>query len=165
MLLENFRTACIGTSVQSKGMDGNFSNYSQLAITSNPATASYYSQAGYGWYVNVGYGDTAVDKDDYKLDDDNIIDTNSLTFVTNAVNNTTPAIRCAITTYRNNTNADVVVKEVGLVGKCYNTANELRRNVLIARKVLATPITVPANGVMSFTYSIDMDYTENVSAS
>jgi len=165
MLLENFRTACIGTTVQSKGMDGNFSNYSQLAITDTPAGAGYYTIAAKGWYVNIGYGDTAVDKGDYKLANDNIIDTNSLTYVTGSVVNTTPSLRCAITTYRNDTASAVVVKELGLVGKCYSAANELRRNVLIARKVLETPITVPAGATMSFTYSIDLNFTENVSAS
>lgn len=171
MLLENFRRSCYGGGNNTAAMPycvdiaGNASNYSTLSIASNPGTAGYYSTSGYGWYVNVGYGDTAVDKDDYKLADDNIIDTQALTYIGGAVSLTTPSIRTVVTTYRNDSGATVVVKELGLVGKSFNSASATNRNVMIARKVLATPITVPNGVTMSFTYSIDLSFTENTSAS
>lgn len=171
MLLENFRRACYGggngqtATPYCTDIAGNATNYSTLNITSNPGVAGYYSTTGYGWYVNVGYGDTAVDKDDYKLADDNIIDTQALTYVGGAVSLTSPSIRTVVTTYRNDSGSPVVVKELGLIGKSYNSASATNRNVMIARKVLDTPVTVPNGVAMSFTYSIDLSFTENASAS
>ena len=169
MLLENFRKCCYGGGNASLpycvDISGVASNYSTLNITSNPGLAGYYSTAGYGWYVNVGFGDTAVDKDDYKLADDNIVDSQLLTYISGAVSLSSPSIRTVVTTYRNDSGSSVTVKELGLVGKSYNTASAANRNVMIARKVLDTPITVPNGVTMSFTYSIDLSFTENASAS
>ena len=171
MLLENFRRSCYGGGSTAATMPycvdiaGNSSNYSALSIVSNPSLAGYYSASGYGWYVNVGFGNTPVDKSDYKLADDNIMDTQLLTYVTGAVSLASPTIRTVITTYRNDSGSAVVVKELGLVGKSYNTASQTNRNVMIARKVLDNPITVPNGATMSFTYSIDLNFTENASAS
>lgn len=173
MLLENFKRSCYGGGNAATGntpwcvdIAGNQSNYSTLNFTSNPTTANYYSTSGYGWYVNVGFGDTAEDKDDYKLAVDNIVDSNlALTFVSSSINYKSNAFRSVVTNYVNNSGSDLTVKEIGLIGKSYTTANETRRNVMIARKVLDTPVVVPAGASVSLTYSLELDWSESVSVS
>ena len=163
MLLDNFQRACQG--VAAMNMGGTLVN--AVSITSYPTTAAYYSNSARGWYVDVGFSDTPVEHDDYNLSDGNINGASAglLTYVTGAVTNVLPSIRTCVTTYRNDGNSDVVVKEVGIVGKIAgSTANAPNYNHLITRKVLDTPITVPAGATMSFTYSIDLDFSENASA-
>lgn len=163
MLLDNFQRACQNTA----GMNFNGALLNNINIVGNPTNAAYYSVSSYGWYCDVGFGDTAVAHDDYKLADSNAIgeSAGALTYVTGQTLITYPSIRMCITTYKNNGSSDVVVKELGLVGKTSNSAaNDKSRNHLIARKVLDTPITVPAGATMAFTYSIDMDFSESVSA-
>lgn len=92
------------------------------------------------WLV-LGDDATAVKKDDYKLG-------NELTGLTAGVgdyifNNDTGRIRI-YRTYANDTSNDIEVSEVGLAVRASTNAGD--KNILIAREVLAKPITIKANG-------------------
>ena len=165
MLLENFRRCCCNiSSMRPTYLNGTATT--ETPITANAANGGNYWSTDRGWYTHVGFGDTAVTKNDYKLANDNIMDNNLLTQISCSVTNVSPTIRTTITVYKNNGSDDVVVKEMGLVGKtASNAANAPQYNCMIARKVLDTPITVPAGATMAFTYAIDMDFGESVSAS
>lgn len=164
MLLDNFQRACQNIA----GMNFNGALANNISIALRVTDATHYTTTSYGWYCDVGFGDTAVAHDDYVLADSNAVGSSAgaLTFMAGQTLNVYPNIRMCISTYKNNGSDDVVVKELGLVGKTSgNTANNKALNHLIARKVLDTPIVVPAGATMAFTYAIDMDFGENVSAS
>lgn len=162
MLLENFHKACQGN-IAGVNFSG-LTNGGNISIVSYPTTGGWYDNTSYGRYVDVGFGNTSVTKDDYKLANSNTIDNRTLTWIASQLTNVTPSITTAITTYRNDTSTDVVVTELGIVIKNINGATRPNNNYLLARKVLDTPITVPAGATMAFTYSIDMDFSESVSA-
>lgn len=161
MLLENFHKACQGN-IAGVGING--ASSSNLNITSYPTNGSWYEAASYGRYVDVGFGETAVTKDDYKLDDSNVIDNRYLTWLSTVTTNASPAISSVVTVYRNDGNSDIQVRELGLIMKNMNAASRPANNILLARKVLDTPITVHVGETMAFTYSIELDFGENVNA-
>ena len=160
MLLDNFYRACQGTTGR------NFTGSIQYSvnITSSPTTANYYTVTGTGWYCDVGFDDTPVTHDDYVLGDSNAVGASAgtLTYLSGVTLNTYPSLRTCISVFKNDGDTDVVVKELGMVDHQNNTnPNNSVMNYLIARKVLDTPITVPAGATMAFTYSIDMDFSES----
>lgn len=161
MLTENFRLSC--NSQYCTGFDGTSSG--AFSITANYGTAGWYGTTSYGWYCDVGFDDTAETSNDYKLGDSNAFETTKLTYMTGSVLINAPAIRTVITVYKNETENDVIVKELGLIGKARNYSTSPAINVLVARKVLDIPITVPAGATMAFTYEIDIDFSESLSNS
>lgn len=160
MLTKNFRLLC--NNGASKAFDGSSTNYT---ISNYPTAAAYYTSNGQGWYCDVGFDDTPESVNDYKLGDSNSYDTPTLTFVSGTTLNAEPAIRTTITIYKNETANDVVVKELGMIVKTANNVSTPSKNVLFARKVLSSPITVPAGATMAFTFELDQDLSESVSGS
>lgn len=162
MLLENFHKACQGNI---SGVNFNGATNGSISITSYPTNGAWYENNVNGRYVDVGFGNTAVSKDDYKLANSNTIDNRMLTWLASQAVNASPAISTVIATYRNDTATDITVTEIGLVLKNSTSVSNPVNNFLIARKVLDTPIVVPSGVTMAFTYSIELDFSESVSAS
>lgn len=157
MILKNYCYVSSGQSVI--GMTG----VSQAAsyapsISANVANANaYITNATAGYYVDVGFDDTTPTIDDYVLGDSNATAaTRLLTYVSStSAGGTYPYIRYVTTVYRNDTENDVVVKEVGLVSK-YSLANRADRNYLLTHTVLDTPITIHAGETYSFVVNLEM---------
>jgi hypothetical protein len=154
MLLSNFSAACRDTGgIKADGKAGHYT------LANYPAQGSYYTYTSGGWYVDVGFGDTAVDVDDYKLDDSNSMDNNNLlTFVTTVLYTGSPYVKWVSSYYKNETNSAVTVKEIGMFVKQngVSTGSGKQYNFMIARKILDTPITLQPGEVKSFSYGIDI---------
>lgn len=107
-----------------------------------------------GFTMFVGTGNTAVTASDYKLDTPLTLDVLSASCIQNS-DGTVEVQR----TFKNNTGNDVVIKEKGLYvfsGKGTTTFNAPVPIVMIGRKVLDAPVTIPDGGVYTFTTTIDM---------
>lgn len=155
MLTRNFSMACNTQGWYS--FDGTLSTggYAQI-ITANPVVANvYYNNGASGYYVDVGFDDTAPTVNDYKLGDSNAIDTDKLTWVSSASVNTVPYIRMVSSTYRNDGSDAVVVKEIGIVSKT-SAANMKSRNGLLTHSVLSTPVTIAPGETYTFTISLEI---------
>lgn len=123
-------------------------------------TSGSYGNYGQGKvWLDVGYGETAETPSDYRLADGNISNT-LLTATASGVNThaASPTQRMffsVYTTFQNNGNSDVIVKEVGVYGNpstngyAYNT-----NTVLLCRKVLDNPITIAPGESYNFTYQL-----------
>ena len=102
--------------------------------------------------VYVGSGTTAETIDDYCLESQiNTLDIISST----GTNSNNPSyidgyINTFTSTFKNNTNADITVNEIGIIGK-ENTYNV---EALIYREVLDTPITIAPNTTKAFSVTI-----------
>lgn len=125
-------------------------------ITTMPNNSdTHYINATYGRYVDVGFSTTVPTIDDYKLADSNAIDTPTLTFINSNETGIYPSIRTVTSLYRNDTNSDVIVTEIGIATKG-NGANNSDINALLTRTVLSTPVTVHVGETMAFTESIEL---------
>lgn len=140
-----------GTTVTQNNGGGNV-----VANTNN--ASAFFSNNLAGSYVDVGFGNTPEDKDDYKLAVSNAVDSPVLTFVSNGfvASVTYPYIRNLTTTYANNSGSDVTITEVGYAQKA-GTANSTAHNVLLTRTVLGTPIVVPNGKQVSITISLELE--------
>lgn len=140
-----------GTSISQANVGGN--------ITANANNASaFFSTSFVGSYVDVGFGNTPEDKDDYKLAVSNAVDSPVLTFISNGfvASATYPYIRNLTTTYANNSGSDITITEVGYAQKA-GTANSTAHNVLLTRTVLDTPIVVPNGKQVAITISLELE--------
>lgn len=97
-----------------------------------------------GKWIGIGTGDTAESANDYCLD--NFI---ALTYIGGSANNQNGLTNVTMT-YQNNTSSSVTIKEVGLY------LDMSGWSFLMARKVLANPITIPVGQSRAFTVHIDI---------
>lgn len=112
----------------------------------------YNSDNGMGCKVVVGTGDTAPTASDYAL-----ASSASLTHVGTIANTLANNQAKNITsTYRNDGESAVTIKEVGI--NCYTTFRYMEYcNILFARKVLETPVTIQPGEQYTFTYLVAMN--------
>ena len=155
MITNNFSFATNGKAMK------NFSNSNQANGHSNvicTITANvFYTNQSAGQYVDVGYGDTAETASDYVLADSNCYggtNVGALTWISTAKISDTPYVAGAISVYSNDTANNITVKEIGLVGKSNYSANAPLINILLARKVLDTPVVIPPGGVCAFKFGL-----------
>ena len=93
----------------------------------------------------LGTGDTAATAEDYALEDD----------ITASLSNVTQSYTCGADddslkvvysiSFTNSTGSDIVIREVGIETDVADTSRN-KFQILTARQVLNTPITVPAGG-------------------
>ena len=130
----------------------NFSGYNFQKYNANSPNS--------GYYVAVGFGNTAETYDDYKLADMQGIDHTYLTHKYGYVRKD-PSYNVPLqveSVYENAGSTDVIVKEVGLIANINNSngdTNWQMKNFLIARKVLTSPVTIHAGEIYKFIYKID----------
>jgi hypothetical protein len=154
MLLDNFHKSC--QHLAGKTCGGGSSIFD---ISYAPSGTSYFTSTMGGWYVDIGFSDTAESFSEYKLVNSNSMDNSSLlTWVSSAVDNSQPYIKCITSTYINNTGNDVIVKEIGIIVKNTGQASggALSYNYILARKVLDIPVTIHDGESYAFTYSISI---------
>ena len=104
----------------------------------------------------VGNDNTAPTADDYAMDTTNL----GLTVVyTNGTNNSTPGnfsqnyIAIFNRTFRNDTNADITVSEIGIIGSGRGPFSN-PKTFLLARDVLSTPVTIAPGDSYDFSMYI-----------
>lgn len=130
------------------------------------SSGSYYYQnngnSEYGgFYVAVGYGNASESVDDYKLADMQGIDSDLLTHKYGYNKNFRGDSDYPIwieSVYENTGSVNVTVKEIGLVFKpcwyAWTGGGWTYTNYLVARKVLANPVTIHPNEVYKFIYKL-----------
>lgn len=114
-----------------------------------------------GFYVAVGYGNASESIDDYKLADMQGVDSNLLSHkygYNKCFRGDSDYPIWVESVYENTGSVNVTVKEIGLVFKpcwyTWNNASWLYNNYLLARKVLANPVTIHPNEVYKFIYKL-----------
>ena len=121
-----------------------------------------------GCWVDVGYGDTAVTADDYKLANGNMkVTTGStvtldgtmeLDIVSSGQNTKSDGQFINFTvTLKNNTDHTVTVKEIGLYAQCNSHTSSQNSICLMFRKVLSTPIVFASGDQYAITYAISLN--------
>ena len=96
-------------------------------------------------FIGVGSGDAVESANDYKLD--NYI--NTLSYVSGVAGHNGD-LTTKTTTFKNNTSSTIVVKELGLYYACETNMAP----VLIARKVLDTPVSIEPGETKTFSVHI-----------
>lgn len=157
MLLFNFNAGFQNNAYPSAAKKMNGSNNSQVPLNSlsNTNIDNHYGGTGTGAYcIVIGAGDTAVTKEDYDLADTSIM-ANDKMKSRNQTATYSKASGAVITCqWTNNSNEPITVKEMGLAFKLQSYAYDKASNILVARKVLTTPVTVQSGETYAFTYNI-----------
>jgi len=131
------------------------------------STSSYYFQSSGGnnnggFYVAVGYGNASENADDYKLSNMQGVDNDLLTHkygYNKCFSGDSDYPVWVESVYENTGDTNVTVKEIGLVYKpnTYQWDSSwswTHCNFLLARKVLANPVTIHPNEVYKFIYKL-----------
>lgn len=103
-----------------------------------------------GFTIFVGTGDTTVTADDYKLDTPITLSVTSAQCTQNSDGSTV-----TLRTFTNNTSENVIIKEIGLYLFRY-TKDGATPIIMLGRKVLSTPVTIPVGASYTFTWTIDL---------
>lgn len=126
----------------------------------------YYQHSGGsnqgGFYVAVGYGNASENADDYKLSNMQGVDNDLLSHkygYNKCFRGDSDYPIWVESVYENTGDTNVTVKEIGLVfcPTTYNWSGDwswTHCNFLIARKVLANPVTIHPNEVYKFIYKM-----------
>lgn len=158
MLNENFQAGFCDTMSTAKYMNGNTINSNVLLRQLyNVSSNSHYGGTGNGGYhVMIGAGDTAPIRSEYDLADASIMADNKMKSLmqTASWQKTTGAV--ATTQWQNNSNEPITVKEVALGFKNLSSAYNKGANIMMARKVLTTPVTIQPGEIYAFSYSISI---------
>lgn len=164
MVLNNFAKTVAGGIYTGSGNSVTYINesgnswtygYSFIEALRTPrARNSYGGSADQGVTVVLGAGDTAATPNDYALSND--ITTN-LTYLSGIASPAGDGVITSITqTYQNSTGAAVTIKEIGLlVGVGYNWQSG--GFILMTRKVLDAPVTIPDGKTYSFNITIALN--------
>ena len=112
------------------------------------------SMGANGFTLFVGTGDNAVSSSDYCLNSPIALEVQAAACtVQGEYNEKIVTSR----TFRNNTEAEVTIKEVGLyIFQSKGNPSYKQPHVMIGRKVLETPVVIPVNDSYTFNYTIDM---------
>lgn len=108
-----------------------------------------------GFTIFVGTGNAAVTANDYSLNTPVTLDVTAASCTTNA-----NGIVTTSRTFENNTGSSVTIREIGLYIFRQHTefSGTLIPVVMIGRKVLDTPVTIPNGEQRTFEYVIDMNH-------
>jgi hypothetical protein len=119
----------------------------------HPGSGGDWSQASSGFFMVLGSGDTPPTKDDYKLE--SWIPTADLSVESYSGvgphNEWPPLKMCSLTTvFRNNTEENITVKEVGICFAIGKTGS-VQKYILLVRDVLQNPVIIKPDEITSFT--------------
>ena len=157
MLLNNFNTGFFYGNSYIQMMDGdNGSAKAQLNRLDDNNSHSHYGGVGNGaFHVVIGAGTTAPTKTDYDLADSSIMAADKMASITHTATFDVSTGATNSVQWRNESNANIVVKEIGLAYKVYSQ-NQYNKhvNILVARSVLTTPVSIAPGETYVFTYNI-----------
>lgn len=138
-------------------MDGTSDTNGAISLTYMGGTnnASHYcGNSSSTFHVMIGGGDTAPTKNDYDMADTSIIASDKMVSMTQVASATRESGTTVTTQWKNNSSSAIVIKELGLAFKRSSTAYSKAANILFARKVLDTPVTVQPGETYAFSYNI-----------
>lgn len=135
-------------------------HHATFALAISSAAAPYMgrfikgSPYGYNSWGGVAFGDgsTPVSFDDYELAGQAHAAYDATASISKSVDDDGATIT-ALYTITNNSDADMVIAELGLFHGYNNTVY-----FMVERTVLDSPVTIPAGGVGQITYTIRMNY-------
>lgn len=162
MIVNNFSYVC---SCNVKGATCLNKDNAAVVFTSTPSsscigsdTFSYYkATTGSSWYLDVGFGNTSEAATDYKLADSNLFDNSGLLdFDSGHMVGELPYIKKVVQTMVNNTNDTITVTEVALMVRVGASVANNVLHCMVARKVLDTPVSIPAGSYATFSYGIKL---------
>lgn len=159
MLNENFQSGFYyQTGQMATRMDGTTKdNYVRMYLMYNTVSSCHYGGTGSnGFHVMIGGGDTAPTRDEYDMADASIMANNKMKSL---IQSSTWARETGVvitTQWQNASNEPIIVKEVALAEKVTSATYSKAANIMIARKVLSTPITVQPEEVYAFSYGISI---------
>lgn len=145
MILSNFANYIINGF---RDINNSYTTRNQKATNGNNFAGSQTSYANRPDVV-IGAGDTPPQLSDYNLESPLSL---TVTMRSWTVSSDTQRLLSSVTVYRNDTDSPVTVKEVGFqmfFGSSYP-------QVLIARSILDTPVTINPGESYAFTYSIEI---------
>lgn len=160
MFVKNFQSIFSNSNTTIKYMNG--STFSGVLYSSSIATNSsgcHYGGNGYAAYhVIIGAGDTPVTVDDYDLADASIMASDKMQSQNQSTTSSRNNGTVVNTQWYNSSAAPITVKEIGLAFK-NNTNNPYSKsiNILAARKVLDTPVTIQPGETYVFTYRVSAE--------
>lgn len=156
MLLKNFHMLFAQQSNVAKLLNGNdFSSYIGMSIFGRDLQQGHYFGTGSSCcHVLVGGGDTAPTKDDYDMADWSIVGTDKLKAIQQTATYSKNYGATVNTQWINMSASPLTVKELGFCFKYSSSAQDKGGNVLLARKVLDTPVIIQPNETYTFTYNI-----------
>lgn len=136
-------------SVYLKNFLGLYCNSCNEDCTENISSYSAGNRSTTGCYICCGTGNTPESITDYKLD--SFVE---LELVNGSVGFSTSKILSINTTFKNNTNSSITIKEIGLYSRPA-TSISAHSKILIYRKVLDTPVTIAPDEVYTFTITLN----------
>ncbi|MBP5594274.1 MAG: hypothetical protein J6Y02_02740 [Pseudobutyrivibrio sp.] len=157
MLLLNMNMHFAQTSNRAKNMAGsNYGGYQNLSVlTWNNSTCHYGGTSSGAFHVIVGAGTTPPTKEDYDMADLSIVGNDLLRPILQTATYSHANNGAVVTTsWRNDSAAPITVTEVGLAFKYNNGVYDKASNVLDARKVLETPVTIQPGETYVFSYNL-----------
>lgn len=108
----------------------------------------------YYLYLALGSSTTTPTFNDYSMEESDV--TSQLTYINGVVSRAIDKTILSLTqVFKNETANSITVNEIGL-GYCYAYSATNKRAILIARKVLDTPVTIAPGETYNFTYSINV---------
>ena len=139
-----------------KFMDGsNFASYFNLGqMGYDNAGCIYGGSSSGGYHVIAGAGDTAVTEEDYDMADVSILANDKLRPIQQTATYIHANGAVITTSYRNDSAAPITVKEIGLAYKNSNQTYSKAANILVARKILDSPVTIQPGETYVFTYNL-----------
>lgn len=155
MLLSNFNTGFENTTNAATRMDGTVTSYISLNQLSSYNSNGHYGATGTSCYcIVIGAGDTPVTKEDYDLADASIMANDKMKSMTQNATYSKVSGAAITCQWLNNSSDPITIKEIGLSFKTGGGAYNKSGNILVARKVLTTPLTVQPGETYAFTYNI-----------
>ena len=108
----------------------------------------------YYLYLALGSSTTTPTFDDYSMEESDV--TSQLTYINGVVARSIDKTILSLTqVFKNETANPITINEIGL-GYCYAYSATNKRAILLARKVLDTPVTMQPGETYNFTYSINV---------
>ena len=126
-----------------------------LSYMSGINSGSHYSGSSSGaFYVMIGAGDTAPTRDDFDMADTSIVASDKMVSLVQTATYTKAGGITATTQWKNNSSSPITIKELALTFKFNSAAYQKSANVIVARQVLDTPVTVQPGETYAFSYNI-----------
>ena len=126
-----------------------------LSYCSNISSTCHYCGNGQSaFHVIIGGGDTPPAFDDYDMADTSIIASDRMVSMVQTASYTTNGGTTITTQWKNKSSSPITVKEIGLASKRSSTTYDKGSNVLYARTVLETPVTVQPGETYAFSYNL-----------
>lgn len=157
MLLKNFQSGFYyGNDSKAVKMDGG--GYNKAVLNNlgynNPDCHYGGNTANTAYHVVIGAGTTEPTTSDYDLADSSIMASNKMASLIQSATNSEAGGTTIMTQWQNLSGSAITVKEVGLAFKLAVGSYNKSSNILVARKVLDTFVTIQPNEVYAFSYNI-----------